>query len=418
MKPRVFRKFASIALVAAMAISSVSPVYATDVADQPEITVESEAETDNPAGETEESEPVESEEASESSEESDPEESYPYIILLPTNEDVSYAYEEDHLSAELSTDEYGILLYEEGEDVSLTVDAEEFYIVNAADNSMVIDGTTVEDGICNFAMPAADLAVVFSMDNGDAPESETPERETEVPESEESEAVVGDSNVESEEESNVESEKESEKESNIESEEESNVETEEESEQESNIESEEESNMESEEESEEESNVESEGTDTEETVVSEEESEKESGIEDEPELIEDVFPENGSEVELDAQYVWMHDTGFDPESYVPEYNSDFVDVSYEKGSVDFSAEGTYPVIYEATLKSDNDRAWDLILPFVVVSEKEMATVYSDGYDDLMFSEQDESYTGIVPEEIGDTVDGGTFHVYAGEDFDL
>ena len=135
-----FRKFASIALVAAMAISSVSPVYATDVEDQPEITVESEAETDNPAGETEESEPVESEEASESSEESDPEESYPYIILLPTNEDVSYAYEEDHLSAELSTDEYGILLYEEGEDVSLTVDAEEFYIVNAADNSMVIDG--------------------------------------------------------------------------------------------------------------------------------------------------------------------------------------------------------------------------------------------------------------------------------------
>lgn len=48
MKPRVFRKFASIALVAAMAISSVSPVYATDVEDQPEITVESEAETDNP----------------------------------------------------------------------------------------------------------------------------------------------------------------------------------------------------------------------------------------------------------------------------------------------------------------------------------------------------------------------------------
>lgn len=433
MKPRVFRKFASIALVAAMAISSVSPVYATDVEDQPEITVESEAETDNPAGETEESEPVESEEASESSEESDPEESYPYIILLPTNEDVSYAYEEDHLSAELSTDEYGILLYEEGEDVSLTVDAEEFYIVNAADNSMVIDGTTVEDGICNFAMPAADLAVVFSMDNGDAPESETPERETEVPESEESEAVVGDSNVESEEESNVETEEESEKESNIESEEESNVETEEESEQESNIESEEESNMESEGESEEESNVESEKTDTEEAVMTEEESEKESEtasdidiadvenadmVEDEPELIEDVFPENGSEVELDAQYVWMHDTRFDPESYVPEYNSDFVDVSYEKGSVDFSAEGTYPVIYEATLKSDNDRAWDLILPFVVVSEKEMATVYSDSYDDLMFTEQDESYTGIVPEEIGDTVDGGTFHVYAGEDFDL
>ena len=92
-------------------------------------------------------------------------------------------------------------------------------------------------------------------------------------------------------------------------------------------------------------------------------------VEDEPELIEDVFPENGSEVELDAQYVWMHDTRFDPESYVPEYNSDFVDVSYEKGSVDFSAEGTYPVIYEATLKSDNDRAWDLILPFVVVSER-------------------------------------------------
>src|SRR5699024_12849564 len=113
MKPRVFRKFASIALVAAMAISSVSPVYATDVEDQPEITVESEAETDNPAGETEESEPVESEEASESSEESDPEESYPYIILLPTNEDVSYAYEEDHLSSELSTDEYGILHHEE-----------------------------------------------------------------------------------------------------------------------------------------------------------------------------------------------------------------------------------------------------------------------------------------------------------------
>ena len=334
MKPRVFRKFASIALVAAMAISSVSPVYATDVEDQPEITVESEAETDNPAGETEESEPVESEETSESTEESDPEESYPYIILLPTNEDFSYSYEEDHLSAELSTDEYGILLYEEGEDVSLTVDAEEFYIVNAADNSMVIDGTTVEDGICNFAMPAADLAVVFSMDNGDAPESESAESETELPETEESEAVVGDSNVESEEESNVE--------------------TEAESEQESNIESEEESNMESEEESEQESNVESEETDTEETVVTEEESEKESeaasdidiadvenaDIEDEPELIEDVFPENGSEVELDAQYVWMHDTGFDPESYVPEYNSDFVDVSYEEGNIDFSADGT------------------------------------------------------------------------------
>ena len=68
-----------------------------------------------------------------------------------------------------------------------------------------LTGTTVEDGICNFAMPAADLAVVFSMDNGDATGIRNARaRKRKYPESEESEAVVGDSNVESEEESNVE----------------------------------------------------------------------------------------------------------------------------------------------------------------------------------------------------------------------
>ena len=97
----------------------------------------------------------------------------PYILLLPVLDGVTYtSVDEAHKDADLSTDAYTILLYEEGEQVALTVESDmEFSVIDAETQKALIEAEDIEDGKLSFTtMPKTDLTLQFVL----------PEEESEV----------------------------------------------------------------------------------------------------------------------------------------------------------------------------------------------------------------------------------------------
>lgn len=399
MKSKIFRKIASLALVAALTATSVVPAYATDM----EKTEQSE--NNETTDETEETEP---------SGQTESEETYPYIIMLPTEEGVSYKTDKSHISEDLSSEDYQILLYEAQENVEFTVVADkEFSIINAADNSTFLGYEDVKNGKVSFQMPEADLAVLFQKTETETENDQTEEEiqsECQVEETEQIPAV-----------------EESETEENLLTEETDQTEVTEETE---SMDQTEALQTESEVQATESSDVKSlpmeelTPAQTEDTVTeSEAETETESNVPEtedaEDEDLAAILPEKGSSIELGEEYVWLYDMAFDITGYIPDYAlADYVNIAYSEGKIDFSDQSVSLITYKATLKDDNSYSWDLVLPVIVDSAKGMATIHSDNIDQLMHNEQGEGYTGVIPEKIGDTVDAGVFHVTVGEDFNV
>ena len=111
---KIFRQAMSVAMAVVMSASSVFPVYASDTAGDTDTTSETtvdlaDLENDSTVSEAEESETPETEDYE------------PYVLYLPKMEGVEYSYDESHLEADLSADSYDILLYEENEQVDMTV---------------------------------------------------------------------------------------------------------------------------------------------------------------------------------------------------------------------------------------------------------------------------------------------------------
>ena len=193
----VLRRITSCALAASLCMTSIIPSYAADLSmeaqtedvstETVETTEESTESWSNPS-----QEPLQ--EAEEPSTDAKPAEAEtdaydPYILLLPVLDGVTYtSVDEAHKDAELSTDAYTILLYEEGEQVALTVESDmEFSVIDAETQKALIEAEDIEDGKLSFTMPKTDLALQFvlpeeeSEATNSAQEAETealPARET------------------------------------------------------------------------------------------------------------------------------------------------------------------------------------------------------------------------------------------------
>ena len=176
----VLRRITSCALAASLCMTSIIPSYAADLSmeaqtedvstETVETTEESTESWSNPS-----QEPLQ--EAEEPSTDAKPAEAEtdaydPYILLLPVLDGVTYtSVDEAHKDADLSTDAYTILLYEEGEQVALTVESDmEFSVIDAETQKALIEAEDIEDGKLSFTMPKTDLTLQFVL----------PEEESEV----------------------------------------------------------------------------------------------------------------------------------------------------------------------------------------------------------------------------------------------
>ena len=403
MKKRIFKKAVSFALATVMALSSILPVYAQEEM-AGDLTVESEETI------LDEAEPEETEKAEPETEENWDEDSYPYLIVLPNQEDVTYHYESTHYNKDFSTKEFTILLYEAGETVKLGIDTElDYHMMEMASWHEYLSKEDMNFGKAEFVMPELDLELQLM-------EPEIQEETSEVvdeadPEYEVAEDPAAEEVIEAEEEATEETSEDIEEEASETEEMPEDFETEEISEVEETTEVEEEvENPEISEVSEEASYKETEETMTDEDYAMEDLMEEE---------MLDVFPENDSVHELSPIQVWKWDTGFDVKSYVPDYAlSDYTEITYVEGDIDYFASGLSYITYRAAWTENPERNWLLILPVEVVMEQGEAVVGSEGYEDLMFNEQSEEFSGIVPSHKEETLHGNHYTVYAGEDFDL
>ena len=187
----VLRRITSCALAASLCVTSIIPSYASDLS--------MEAQTEGVSAETTETseESTESwsepstelpQEANEASMDAKPAEAEtdpydPYILLLPMLDGVTYAsVDEAHRDAELSTDAYTVLLYEEGEQVALTVESDmAFSVIDAGTQKALIEAEDIKDGKLSFTLPKTDLALQFVLPEEDTGPSDGPSEETPSP---------------------------------------------------------------------------------------------------------------------------------------------------------------------------------------------------------------------------------------------
>lgn len=342
-----FKKAAALALSGVLVLSSFGPARAADLVKEAEVTSEApeEEQTDTEVKETE----------TETETEKDP-----YIILLPQKEGISYSVDGAHRAEDFSTAEYSVLLYTEGEDVSLGVNPViPFTVVDASSMSEFIPAGGIHDGKVSFKMPASDLMVVF-IDTGvdEKKDKDSKGASEKADEAEKKEAADKDPLDKSD------------------------------------------------------VTVATEAPDKNEEMPADDE------LKDAEDANLEFYPETGSVLKAPKEYVWMFDSAVDCKAYVPDTGFEDADTTYVSGILSFNVPGTYEIIFKQTLKSDPEQFWYVSVPMEVVKEKGLATFCSENFEKLMHKEQDDSYKGVVPEESGSTVDGGEYTVTAGEDFDL
>lgn len=387
-----FRKALSVLMAAVVSASTVFPVYAADMDNAEPVT---ETDVGQMEVETVESEPVaeteaDSEEETKKAAEEELDASDLYALCLPKMEDVSYSYDKDRLYSELSDSTMDVLVYEAGEHVSVTVKTDSvFSVVDGYSEDVFLSEKDISDGKLSFSMPETDLILQFKavddqeVETGNSAETEIQtEVQSEDPElQEETEAIV-----------------ETESETEIQTE----VQTTEQEFQ----------------------------ADTEEKI-SEAETQPDSELEKQTETkdifsVDDtedltVYPEAGSTMRAASQNVYFKDKGFDYKNYTPnvEYVDD-VHISWEKGELNFEQEGTYDIIYKATLKSDDSYSWFIDVPMEIVPEKDAATATSDNFENKIFlnKEQSDEFTGKVPKNNGDHITGPDVETVKGENFKL
>ena len=141
------------------------------------------------------------------------------------------------------------------------------------------------------------------------------------------------------------------------------------------------------------------------------------------EIFKNLQPEKDSIEELPSSIiVWIRDKDFDPKSYVPDFPySEIADLEYLSDDVDMTVdEGDFEIRYLARMKDDPTYVWTVVQPVETSIKKSMATVKSDYFDKkiLLEHEQSDEWTGVVPEFIGDEIEGKDVHVRRGEDFVL
>ena len=320
-----------------------------------------------------------------------------FLVVLPVKDGVSYSnIDASHKSENDSTAEDIVLVYTAGQKVGFTVTTSYAYSVyNAQADTDILTSENVKDGKVSFTMPAADLIVRFTEKASDT-QTETVSPETQAPETEPAKKTA---------------ESVSETETDAEP-----VQAEAQADEQPVTEA-----------VKEEAQTEA-GAETETTVAAKEEDTTKTEVPGEKldgqDAVRAKYPEIGSTFTMEPIQTWYMDKKYDPETYVAEnygyYSDENVSCKLEGNGADLSVPGKYTLVYRFTLKDDGDGVYDdgsyywfVSVPVTVVEVKANATNGSDNFASLMSDRQDASYTGIIPETIGETVDDGEMTVLKG-----
>ena len=134
------------------------------------------------------------------------------------------------------------------------------------------------------------------------------------------------------------------------------------------------------------------------------------------------YPQAGI-TEYKDEKVYTRDTTYDFVNYNPYDENVTMVCDTPDVVVNFEKDATAEFTYSCSLNSNPDYKWVLDVIFTMVNDKQMASVYSKDIDKIFPSvvcqERNKGYGGIVPEHVGDTVEGRTFNVLANtENFDV
>ena len=96
-----------------------------------------------------------------------------YIILLPKKDGVEYTLDESHVSDQYSTDDYTVMLYKPGEEVSFTVDSSNVFSIESTIGDTATDyAQGTKDGKVSFSMPEEDISLLFHTEEVSSDETE------------------------------------------------------------------------------------------------------------------------------------------------------------------------------------------------------------------------------------------------------
>ena len=143
--------------------------------------------------------------------------------------------------------------------------------------------------------------------------------------------------------------------------------------------------------------------------------------EDAPWVIGD-YPEAYT-TEYEDEKIYTRDVTYDFIHYNPYDDNVTITCDTPDVTADFTKDAVVEYSYSCKLNDNPDYQWTLDVIFTMVNDKEMATAYSKDIDKIFPSvicqERNKGYGGIVPEHVGDTVEGRSFNVLADtEDFDV
>lgn len=143
--------------------------------------------------------------------------------------------------------------------------------------------------------------------------------------------------------------------------------------------------------------------------------------EDAPWVIGD-YPEAYT-TEYEDEKIYTRDVTYDFIHYNPYDDNVTITCDTPDVTADFTKDAVVEYSYSCKLNDNPDYRWRLDVIFTMVNDKEMATAYSKDIDKIFPSvicqERNKGYGGIVPEHVGDTVEGRSFNVLADtEDFDV
>ena len=143
--------------------------------------------------------------------------------------------------------------------------------------------------------------------------------------------------------------------------------------------------------------------------------------EDAPWVIGD-YPEAYT-TEYEDEKIYTRDVTYDFIHYNPYDDNVTITCDTPDVTADFTKDAVVEYSYSCKLNDNPDYRWTLDVIFTMVNDKEMATAYSKDIDKIFPSvicqERNKGYGGIVPEHVGDTVEGRSFNVLADtEDFDV
>ena len=143
--------------------------------------------------------------------------------------------------------------------------------------------------------------------------------------------------------------------------------------------------------------------------------------EDAPWVIGD-YPEAYT-TEYEDEKIYTRDVTYDFIHYNPYDDNVTITCDTPDVIADFTKDAIVEYSYSCKLNDNPDYRWTLDVIFTMVNDKEMATAYSKDIDKIFPSvicqERNKGYGGIVPEHVGDTVEGRSFNVLADtEDFDV